>query len=390
MNQVEMPLRQYAMSNATLIQSAEMLKIFLERDASDLSARGIGAAQITALETLTTEFRDLKPDSWWRSNTKLTVEQRDTLRIDIQYTIEEIREICQIVFKQSPTYDSFQFDSINRTNNMEFVVRVRTVIDRATEHSAQLSPKGVNAAMITALTASLTSFDTLRDQADVADSLRSSKTIERINKGNELWKLVDEFARLANIYYKRRDAAKANDYYGIVNPSKGSNAPTPPTDLTYNTPNIYFQADEDATSNELHSSTDNIDYTFVKSFTGESVEVDYPTQGVIYFRIRSRNSNNQLSPFSEPLMLIADLSAPQNARYENGFLIADEVIGANEIEWQFQDHSGGSSWTEIAVTSSWSYEYTLPNGHWNVRCRAKNGSSLSTWTLFTVQVANGG
>ncbi len=390
MNQAEMPLRQYAMSNATLIQSAEMLSIFLERDASDLSARGIGAAQITALETLTTEFRDLKPDSWWRSNTKLLNAQRDAVRSDIQYTIEEIREICQIVFKQSPTYDSFQFDGINKTNNMEFVVRVRTVIDRATEHSAQLSPKGVNAAMITALTASLTSFDTLRDQADIADSLRSSKTIERINKGNELWTLVDEFARLANIYYKRRDAAKANDYYGIVNPSKGSNAPTPPTDLTYNTPNIYFQADEDATSNELHSSTDNIDYTFVKSFTGESVEVEYPTQGVIYFRIRSRNSNNQLSPFSEPLMLIADLSAPQNARYENGFLIADEVIGANEIEWQFQDHSGGSSWTEIAVTSSWSYEYTLPNGHWNVRCRAKNGSSLSTWTLFTVQVANGG
>ncbi|HRI29928.1 MAG TPA: hypothetical protein PLQ21_00245 [Candidatus Kapabacteria bacterium] len=63
MNQVEMPIRHYAMSNATLIQSAEMLKIFLERDASDLSSRGIGAAQITELETLTTEFADLKPDS---------------------------------------------------------------------------------------------------------------------------------------------------------------------------------------------------------------------------------------------------------------------------------------------------------------------------------------
>lgn len=136
MNQVEMPIRQYAMSNATLIQSAEMLKIFLERDASDLSSRGIGAAQITELETLTTEFAELKPDSWWRSNTKLVVEQRDAARTDIQYTLEEIREICLIVFKPSPTYDSFQFDGINRTNNMEFVVRVRTVIDRATEHTA--------------------------------------------------------------------------------------------------------------------------------------------------------------------------------------------------------------------------------------------------------------
>lgn len=390
MNQVEMPIRQYAMSNATLIQSAEMLKIFLERDASDLSSRGIGAAQITELETLTTEFADLKPDSWWRSNTKLLNAQRDAVRTDIQYTLEEIREICLIVFKPSPTYDSFQFDGINKVNNMEFVVRVRTVIDRATEHTAELSPKGVNAAMITALTASLTSFDTLRDQADIADSLRNSKTIERINKGNELWKLVDEFARLANIYYKRRDTAKANDYYGVINPPKGSNAPTAPTDLTYNTPNIYFEADDDATSNELHSSTDNIDYQFVKSFTGESVEVEYPTQGVLYYRIRSRNSNNQLSPFSDALMLIADLAAPNNARYENGYLIADEVIGASEIQWQFQDHSGGDSWTEIAITSSWSYEYTLPNGHWNVRCRAKNGDSYSTWTVFTVQVASGG
>lgn len=390
MNISELPTRQYQMKNSTLIQSAEMLKLFLERDIADLAARGMGAAQIAELDTLTQEFKEQKPDTWWRSNLKEVVAQRDALRTELQYTIEEIRVICSVVFKQSPTYNSFQFEGLSRVNNKEYIVRVQTIIDRATEHSAELSPKGINAAMITALTATLEAFDNKRDQADIAESVRNNKTLERIQKGNELWNLVDEYARLANIYYKRRDAAKANDYYGVINPPKGSNAPTAPTDLVYNTPNIYFEADEDATSHELHNSTNNINYDFVKTFTGEAVEVAFPTQGALYYRIRSRNSDNMLSPFSEPLMLVADLAAPDNARYENGYLIADQVPGANQIEWQFQDINAGNSWTEIAITPSWSYEYTLPNGHWNVRCRAIADPITSSWTVFTIQVATGG
>lgn len=390
MNISELPVRQYNMKNSTLIQSAEMLKLFLERDVADLTPRGMGAPQIAELETLTQEFKELKPDSWWRSNLKSIVAERDALRTEIQYTIEEIRVISAIVFKQSPAYNSFQFEAISRANNKEFIVRVRTIIDRATEYSAELTPKGVNAAMISALTATLEAFDNKRDEADMADSLRNSKTLERISKGNELWDIVDEYARLANLYYKRRDAAKANDYYDVIYPPKGSTAPTAPTDLVYNTPNIYFEADEDATSHELHNSTNNINYDFVKTFTGEAVEVAFPTQGALYYRIRSRNSDNMLSPFSDALMLVADLAAPDNARYENGYLIADQVPGANQIEWQFQDINGGNSWTEIAITPAWSYEYALPNGHWNVRCRAIADTITSSWTVFTIQVATGG
>ena len=97
MNISELPTRQYQMKNSALIQSAEMLKLFLERDIADLEARGMGAAQIAELDTLTQEFKDLKPDTWWRSNLKEVVAQRDALRTELQYTIEEIRVICSVV-----------------------------------------------------------------------------------------------------------------------------------------------------------------------------------------------------------------------------------------------------------------------------------------------------
>lgn len=189
--------RLYKFSDGTLERLANKTKNNIEKNQAQLAARGINAATITHLQVLINNFKNFSTDIESRSPNIDAVQAKKTTRQTLTGFINTLRSACNNVFGQnSPTYQRFEFDTIARLKENNYLKAAKKVVRLGQQQQTQLASEGINPLFFSQMQQAIVNYKEAISTADTAKEKRYFEAETRIEKGNILYK---EIVRLCSI-----------------------------------------------------------------------------------------------------------------------------------------------------------------------------------------------
>lgn len=221
-------VRDYKMSDGTLIQKSDTLQGVANRDLAELAGYGVEATTLTALEAARNAFDDTQTDEELMGDMVYATQLKNAKRVELLTAIKQIADRARIKFgKDDGRFRKFGVEMLSRNTDNE-LVRVGKRVGRvATEFLTELATEGLTEAMITAMLALKDEFDTLIDEQEEAVSNRDIAVDERIRLGNELYALMVNLAAKGKLCWESVNEAKYNDYV-LTSSGSGSGGGTEP------------------------------------------------------------------------------------------------------------------------------------------------------------------
>lgn len=218
--------RNYPIADGDLKQKADGLANTLTRDLADLAPRNIVAANVTALQALTTSFNEHSTDEELAGLVQDATLRKNAKRKESEIAIRSIRNMAEIVYDSKGKYNNFGFEEITKISDGDFYRLAKRVMRMSTKYLTDLAPQGLTAAQINILQNLATDFDNNIDDIEDAVENRDIETQERIKKGNSLWAEMIKLASIGKSIYEDVNEAKFNDYVLSTSGAK-TNAVTP-------------------------------------------------------------------------------------------------------------------------------------------------------------------
>ena len=220
--------RSYSMSDADLGKTAMGLATSIKRDLTDFATRNITAADVTSFETITDDFNNTPTDEELLGELMEATENKNKTITDIKVAIRPIRNMAELVYKSKGKYSSFSFEDMDSMTDFETFRLATRVVRVGTKYLADLSPKGLTQAQLTALQALATLLFGQMETVEDKQENRDIETQHRIHKGNMLWEKMVELASIGKSIYADTTPAKYNDYVLITTPTPAVPPVTPP------------------------------------------------------------------------------------------------------------------------------------------------------------------
>ena len=293
-------MRDYRITDSELTVFSQQLCGYITRDISEFTDYGVTAANVTALKALGDAFEYFPIDSEFKQDVTLAVEAKDTLREEVQKMVRSMALRVELKWgKNSAQYRNLEIADLSKLGDDAYLTRARAVYTRMNKHKADYAAEGLTAEMLTAMETKLEALDQAIYDANEKLTERKLKSIERIQKGNEIYGLVARYCEIGKRIWDGVNSVKFENYV-IYAASAGPLKP--PTGLKYlieqNT--AVWDAVENATSYELEYSPDGEKWS--EAYGGADNMVHYfpPQEGWAYFRCRARNANGY-GEFSEVL-----------------------------------------------------------------------------------------
>ena len=213
--------RDYKMSDAKLIQTADNFRSIGNRDLAELAVYNIDVAWMTNFENKRDEFSNTPTDVELMGDMIYATQQKNAAR---NVLLEEIRQMdvrAEFVFgKTDGRYRSFGFEDLSKQKDEALVRTGGRVFRRGTAFLTELGAKGLTVAMLTNLSNVTDDFDDKIDDQEDAVYARDIAVDERIRIGNELYAMLVELGEMGKAYWATRNEAKYNDYIIYRNPSE--------------------------------------------------------------------------------------------------------------------------------------------------------------------------
>ena len=114
--------------------------------------------------------------------------------------------------KNSPKYQNLGISFLGKISDEEFIAKVRMIYAFLDEHKSELAEVGMTQLMLDNMADKIKElFDAKIFQIDKS-IIRVEKTIERIVKGNEIFKLVSGYCEIGKKVWDGLNPAKYNNY----------------------------------------------------------------------------------------------------------------------------------------------------------------------------------
>ena len=292
--------RDYTITDSELTVFSQQLCGYITRDLSEFTIYGVTAANVTALKALGDVFEYFPLDSAFKQNVTLAVEAKDALRDDVQKIVRSMALRVELKWgKNSAQYRSLEIADLSKLGDDAYITRARGVYTHMNTRKADYTAEGLTPEMLTAMDTKIKALDQSIYDANEKLTERKLKSIERIQKGNEIYRLVTRYCEIGKRIWDGVNSVKFENYV-IYTPSAG--ALKPPTGLKFPPDNntVAWDAVENATSYELEYSADG--EKWITAYSGADTMVYYipDVEGWAYFRCRARNANGY-GEFSEVL-----------------------------------------------------------------------------------------
>ena len=332
----EQIMRDYKLTDSELTVFSQQLCGYITRDISEFTDYGVTAANVTALKALGDAFEYFPLDAVYKQEVTLAVEAKDALREEVQKMVRAMSLRVELKWgKNSAQYRQFEIADLSKLGDDAYLTRARAVYTHMNTYKADYTAEGLTPEMLTAMETKLEALDQAIYDANEKLTERKLKSIERIQKGNEIYGLVSRYCEIGKRIWDGVNPAKFENYviYGAsAGPVK------PPVNLAYRPGDfvISWGAVQNATSYELEYSPDGAAWTVAYSGSDDAVQYIPAVEGWAYFRCRARNSNGY-GEFSEVLKAgyYQQIPPPSNVKAkieehtENGLLLTwDEVPSA--------------------------------------------------------------
>ena len=214
--------RDYKMSDADLLQRADLLGISIARDAADFAARAVDAARIALMTDARDAFDETSTDEELLGELMDKTLIKEELRREVEVAVRSIRNMADVQYKGKGKYNSFGFDDLTHLTDNNLYRATKRIARVATKLLPSLALQGLTAPTITALTALNTTFDDAIDAVGDAVETRDLETQTRIEQGNTLWAHMSELALIGKGIYQDTDEARWNDYILNDSPSQST------------------------------------------------------------------------------------------------------------------------------------------------------------------------
>ena len=332
----EQIMRDYKLTDSELTVFSQQLCGYITRDISEFTDYGVTAANVTALKALGDAFEYFPLDAVYKQEVTLAVEAKDALREEVQKMVRAMSLRVELKWgKNSAQYRQFEIADLSKLGDDAYLTRARAVYTHMNTHKADYTAEGLTPEMLTAMETKLEALDQAIYDANEKITERKLKSIERIQKGNEIYGLVARYCEIGKRIWDGVNPAKFENYviYGAsAGPLK------PPVMIGYRPGDfvISWGAVENATSYELEYSPDGSAWTVAYSGSDDAVQYIPVVEGWAYFRCRARNANGY-GEYSEVLKTgyYQQIPPPSNVKAkieehtENGLLLTwDEVPSA--------------------------------------------------------------
>lgn len=224
----------FAMSFDDLVENCVEKEAYLNRDATDLAARGVTPAMITAFESERVAFVAIPSNATERSVSSLGFSNRNTQIGVLRKAVTVVMDIARDTFKiNSAEYKSFNVKGLSKLNGFDLMNICPNIISRATFYSTQMTVKGLTPTMLTNISSGVTTLLPLSSATPTLVGIAESTTIIRHNAANSLYSTMKGLCSTGHAFYMAADnklkaenyviydkASKVVDRTGTVKPKK--------------------------------------------------------------------------------------------------------------------------------------------------------------------------
>ena len=203
----------FSFSYNELINLSFEKEALLTRDLADLTARGITAARLTAFGTLRSNFVAVPADETLVANISIAKNQRDALADPLRIIIREVQGIAANTFGSgSAEHKSFIPQALSDLDAGALYLLSSTIVAQGTTYLAQMTPKGLTAAMLTSITTQANNLKPKITAFELAQGAQLLGTQNRHTAANALYDEMAAMCETAIIYYQDRNPLKAEEY----------------------------------------------------------------------------------------------------------------------------------------------------------------------------------
>ena len=218
--------RNYNMSDAELCLFTSNLCFTLTKDISELEPFGMNEQKIAELKALGDEFEVYFADVVSLAYIFKETDNKNKLRSSLIETIRSMNLRAEMKWgKKSTNYKRLSASNLNALSDNLLLIKARVVHSFMTEFLTELEEFGLSQALLDDLNnLNLQYENALKSIAD-ARKTREDKTLERIRKGNEIYKLVAMYCEIGKKIFAHTDSARYKNYllYGTKKRKKSDN-----------------------------------------------------------------------------------------------------------------------------------------------------------------------
>lgn len=203
----------FKMSYAALMQLGDKAEMLIDRDAAVLVTYGVNNDMKTQIVNKTQALKDLPTDEELLAIVSLRTEEKNKHADELKTAIRNITVRAKNFYgEDSAKYKQYGVKGLDKMTDDELYRCAKRVVRTATADLSELSAKGLTQDEITELSNLMQTFDDIIDAKDQAIRERDIATEQRIEEGNDLYKLISEVFDYGKNYWYSREEAKYNDY----------------------------------------------------------------------------------------------------------------------------------------------------------------------------------
>ena len=324
--------RNYKMTDAQLCMFASNLCNFLARDIVDFSAIGLTAPTIASFKALGDAFEVFSPDGSIIGDVMITTENKKSLREQVEETIRTMAlRVEQKWGTNSGKYRRLDIRTPSILTDDSLLVMSRTVHSKIVEYQPDLVDLGLTPELLDDYEDLNEQFELAKNAQSDAVALRDVKKDERINKGNELYKMVTFYCNYGKIIYSKTNPAKYNDY--VIYDSFVAGSLTAPENLSVDVSTMTFSVDPvpNAVSYSIESSLTGQEWSVIYSGPDNFVMYVPENEGLRMYRSRCHNSGGY-SDYG-PIMYYNYVSVLAQPGYTS-LTVINANTGAVALNWE--------------------------------------------------------
>lgn len=215
--------RNYNLHDAELCMFASNLCNFLTRDLFDYAAIGLNADKIARFKGLADVFKVFPTDGSLIGDIMIMTEGKNALRRQVLVTIREMALRIEVKWGTSSVrYRHLDIHNPSQMTDDTLLVSARAVHTKMAEYLTDLEDYGLSQEKLDDFEKLNADFEKAKNAQADAVTMRYEKKFERINLGNEIFRLIRFYCNYGKLLYEKTNPAKYNDYLIYDTSSVGS------------------------------------------------------------------------------------------------------------------------------------------------------------------------
>ncbi|TAJ14952.1 hypothetical protein DMA11_03230 [Marinilabiliaceae bacterium JC017] len=210
----------FKFSFAELLQRADKVLYFLNRDLQSFNRYGYTAEYLTKMETTTNSLRNMVPDDYYAGQQKYKTQKKKEARKNLERFLGELKiRAKHALGEDSMDYMVYNFNKLSTINDKDLVTFTLHVHNTATGQLELLAPRNVDQTLLDDILSSRDALDKSIDEQQVSVSVRREMRFKRTQLANELYGMIRESCDIGKNIWKEENEAFYTDYiiYGSNN-----------------------------------------------------------------------------------------------------------------------------------------------------------------------------